>query len=376
MALANAKLPDTSLARLPLVSVIVPIYNGEADLPGLLQCLQAQTYPAARVEYLLVDNGSSDRTLELLELAASQFSQTEIAPAVPAIDSQTDHPAHPIEEPAWHRRIQLRVLSETQIQSSYAARNCGIRAAIGEILAFTDADCRPQPDWLLHLVQPFQQAGSEKIGIVAGEILPLPGTSLLERYADRHQILSQCHTLSHSFYSYGQTANLAVRRQALEQAGLFRPWLTTGGDADLCWRIQQQGFWQLQFAEQAIVQHRHRSTWRELRHQWTRYGRSNCYLHELHGVALAQPLTRRETFYRLSRWLLKEIPIVLRQTVTEQGFSSLKRSQGESWIDAVMDTPIGLLCRHWRTIGQQESALPEAACQVEWFPQTATVQNL
>jgi cellulose synthase/poly-beta-1,6-N-acetylglucosamine synthase-like glycosyltransferase len=346
--MANVRLPDSDLAQLPIVSVIVPIYNGEADLPGLFQCLLAQSYPADRVEYLLVDNGSTDRTFEQLQAIAN----------------------NPV---CLDRGMQIRALSETQIQSSYAARNCGMRAAMGEIFAFTDADCRPQPDWLLHLVQPFQ---GEKTGIVAGEILPLPGNTLLERYADRHQILSQAHTLSHSFYSYGQTANLAVRRQALEQVGLFRPWLTTGGDADLCWRIQQQGSWQLQFAEQAIVQHRHRSTWCELRHQWRRYGRSNQYLHELHGVALAQPLTQRQTVYRLSRWLLKEIPIALRQTRIEQNSSGRGGSTGEFWIDAVLDTPIGLLCHHWRTIGQQQSSLPEAAYQIEWLPQAAAVQNL
>jgi glycosyltransferase involved in cell wall biosynthesis len=135
----------------PSVSVVIPIYNGEADLPELLNCLRSQTYPAA--EYLLVDNGSTDRTLALLQ----------------AQD--------------W-----LTALSETAIQSSYAARNTGIRIAQAPIVAFTDADCRPQPDWLAQLVQPF---ADETIGMVAGEILALPGDSLLERYADRHATLSQ-----------------------------------------------------------------------------------------------------------------------------------------------------------------------------------------
>lgn len=344
--MANAKLPDS--ARLPFISVIVPIYNGEADLPDLLRCLQSQRYPVDRVEYLLVDNNSCDRTAELLQSylaqAANQVSGSQASNQYPP--------------------IRLRLLSEPQIQSSYAARNSGIRAAIGEILAFTDADCRPDPEWLLHLVEPFQQ---EKIGIVAGEILPLPGTTLLERYADRRQILSQQHTLSHSFYSYGQTANLAVRRQALEQAGLFRPWLTTGGDADLCWRIQQQGFWQIQFAAQAIVQHRHRSTWRELRRQWVRYGRSNRYLHELHGIALAQPFTLRELVYRLSRWLLKEVPIGLRHALMKLPASGLNRPQIQSEIESMLDTPVGLLCHHWRMLGQQQALLPSAAHQVEWL---------
>ncbi|WP_263971600.1 glycosyltransferase [Leptolyngbya ohadii] len=359
-AMETVSLPESDLTSLPTVSVIVPIYNGEADLPELIQCLQAQRYPTDRVEYLLVDNGSRDRTSELLQSILHSLSLTQ-------------------------DNIRVRVLSETQIQSSYAARNCGIRATSSEILAFTDADCRPQPDWLLHLVQPFVQKVGQpeidpeinlEIGVVAGEILPLSGNTLLERYADRHEILSQRHTLSHSFYSYGQTANLAVRRQALEQVGSFRPWLTTGGDADLCWRIQQTGSWQLQYAEQAIVQHRHRSTCRELRHQWMRYGRSNRYLHELYGVTLEQSLTAREVVYRLGRWLVKEIPLVCRQSLSQQNTSRLNASRLQTWIDSMLDTPIGLLCRYWRTVGQQQTKLPEMARHIEPLPVAAPARNL
>lgn len=294
----------------PLVSVIIPIYNGEADLPDLLDCLRAQTYPAA--EYLLIDNGSRDRTLSLL--------QSE----------------------AW-----LTALSETTIQSSYAARNTGIRAAQADILAFTDADCRPHPDWLTELVRPFADPA---VGLVAGEILALPGNSLLERYADRHETLSQKHTLAHAFGPYGQTANLGIRRQALEQTGLFRPYLTTGGDADICWRMQQQG-WRLEFAAEAIVRHRHRSTLAELRSQWQRYGRSNRYLHELHGISLTRDMTQQDYLYRWSRWILKEIPVAVKNTVTSSG----------NLVDAIIDTPLSLWCGQSRSQGQRQAQLPEAA---------------
>ncbi|NET39391.1 MAG: glycosyltransferase, partial [Cyanothece sp. SIO1E1] len=264
---------------LPKVSVIVPVYNGEADLPHLAICLCAQTYPAQQVEYLIVDNGSCDRTASLLQTLVSDFAAVGLT---------------------------LRILSETQIQSSYAARNAGICVASGEIFAFTDADCRPQPDWLRTLIQPFEDSA---ISLVAGEIKALPGTTLWEKYADREDTLTQKHTLAHPFCPYGQTANLAIRRMALEKVGLFRPYLTTGGDADICWRIQRQGAGQLYFADQAIVQHRHRTTIQDLRKQWARYGRSNRYLHELHGVKLMRDLAPREYLHRMIRWCLKELPI-------------------------------------------------------------------
>lgn len=310
----------------PKVSVIIPIYNGEADLPDLLTCLKAQTYSAQQIEYLLVDNASRDRTLECLETATREFESLGLT---------------------------LRPLSETQIQSSYAARNTGVRAAQGEILVFTDADCRPVADWLRLLVQPFQQP---EIGVVVGEITALPGTTLLERYADLQDTLSQKHTLAHAFAPYGQTANLAVRRPVLEAVGLFRPYLTTGGDADLCWRIVRETTWQLHFAESAIVQHRHRATWKELASQWQRYGRSNRYLHELHGIDLMRELTLKEYGYRLARWLAKELPGTTVQLTTGKASS----------ID-LLKTPIHLFCAWSRAKGQRQAVLPEAARKIDWL---------
>jgi glycosyltransferase involved in cell wall biosynthesis len=308
-------------ANLPRVSVIIPIYNGEADLPDLLNCLRQQTYSAATglaAEYLLVNNGSSDRTSRLLARL----------------------------KPPYY------CLNETQIQSSYAARNAGIKIAAGDILAFTDADCRPCPDWLTQLVAPFAEP---TVGIVAGEITALLGHSLLERYADRHETLSQKHTLAHPFCAYGQTANLAIRRSAFEQVGLFRPYLTTGGDADICWRILRQTHWQIQFAPDAIIQHRHRTTLAELQSQWRRYGRSNRYLHELHGVDLAKELTPQDLLYRWSRWLLKEVPQV--------GVSG----KTLDWLDMLVDTPLSLFCGWARANGQRQAQLLDAAREVAWL---------
>lgn len=60
----------TAQSFVPKISVVIPIYNGEGDLPDLLSCLLSQTYPKDQVEYLLVDNNSSDRTLSILEKTA------------------------------------------------------------------------------------------------------------------------------------------------------------------------------------------------------------------------------------------------------------------------------------------------------------------
>lgn len=312
----------TATSFLPMLSVVVPIYNGEADLPELINCLLSQTYPKERVEYLLVDNNSSDRTLTILKTSAENCP------------------------------ITIRLLSENQIQSSYAARNTAIRAATGEIIVFTDADCRPQPQWLNALIKLFV---NKEVIIVAGEILALPGTTLLEQHADREETLSQKHTLAHA-RPYGQTANLAVRRIALEKAGLFRPYLTTGGDADICWRILGENIGRLEFAPDAIVQHRHRATLQELQNQWRRYGRSNRYLHELHGVDLMREITPKECGYRLARWLLKEIPRDIK-----------KATAGQATLIDLLNTPIGLFTARARTTGQRDAKLPENAKKIDWL---------
>lgn len=322
----------------PRVSAIVPVYNGEADLPELLNCLRSQTYPAHLVEYLIVDNSSNDRTGTLLEAAAGEAQISLLSPII--------EQSQPVRLPICH-------LTENRVQSSYAARNTGIRAATGEILAFTDADCRPAPNWLEALVQPFV---SPSVGAAAGEIVALPGKTLLEQFALRQDTLSQKHTLAHPFCPYGQTANLAIRRLALQEVGLFRPYLTTGGDADICWRILRQTDWKIEFAPAAVVQHRHRSTLRQLKSQWRRYGESNRYLHELHGVDLMREPTAGEYAYRLSRWLLKELPV-----------ASVKAIFGKAgWVD-LLNTPIGLFCAAARAAGQRQAQLPDRAREIDWL---------
>jgi len=314
---------------LPIVSVVVPVYNGETDLPELIECLRSQTYPPHSVEYLLVDNNSCDRTSTILQAAAKSPNQEGF------------------------NQITIRNLSENKIQSSYATRNKGIRASIGEIIAFTDADCRPESQWLQNLVKPFADL---EIGISCGEILALPGNTVLEKHAVRENTLSQKHTLAHPFCPYGQTANLAVRRQILARVGLFRPYLTSGGDADLCWRILRETSYQLHFAQNAIVRHRHRSTIKQLQSQWYRYGESNKYLHELHGVDLMREFTTGEYCYRLARWLLKEFPV-----------AAAKSAIARSDLVDLFNTPIGLINVRARAIGQRQAKLPESAWDIERF---------
>src|ERR1044071_6513252 len=99
-------------SRLPFVSVIVPVWNDSARLDRCLRALEEQTYPGDLYEVVVVDNGS-------------------------------DEPLGPVIE--RHGRASL--VRETK-PGSYAARNTGLAHARGEVVAFTDADCLPAPDWI------------------------------------------------------------------------------------------------------------------------------------------------------------------------------------------------------------------------------------
>lgn len=331
---------DPAYSYFPQVSVIVPIYNGEQDLPGLLACLMAQTYPARYVEYLLVDNGSRDRTPTLLTAATADFAA---------------------------KGLTFKALSEPNIQSSYAARNVGIRAAQSEFLAFTDADCYPAPNWLTELMQPFTDSS---VGLVAGKIAALPGKTWVEKYSECKDMLSQEHTLKNKFRPYGQTANLAIRTEALRQAGIFRPHLTTGGDADICWRIQADDVqivsasdepWQLKYASDAVIQHRHRQTIKGLHSQWYRYGKSNRYLHELHGIRLAWQLSKKEERRALLRWVLRDLPQAIAGVVFTRKLN----------IDKFLGVPADIYCARARDLGQKEAELKEEAREIADYPSIA-----
>jgi glycosyltransferase involved in cell wall biosynthesis len=179
----------------PLVSVIVPVYGGLELLRACLRQLVAQSWPAERREILVVDN----------------------------------HPT-PCVARALGATPGARVIEEAA-PGSYAARNAGIREARGELLAFTDADCLPAPDWIEQAVAALE--ARPDTGFVGGAVELFArdpqhptGAELydLVRGFDQERYLARKRFLP--------TANLVVRRRVMEEVGLFDACLRSGGDAD------------------------------------------------------------------------------------------------------------------------------------------------
>jgi glycosyltransferase involved in cell wall biosynthesis len=221
----------------PAVSVIVPAFNAERTIGDTLAALLAQDYPRDRLEIIAVDNRSTDRTAAVM----------------------CRHP--------------VRVIAERRVQSSYAARNAGLAEARGSILCFTDADCLPEPGWTRALVRAL---ADEDAGGAAGRIEAAPGSTLVERFQVDERVLDAATAFTRPALPFAQTANAAYRRIVFERVGLFDPSLVSGGDLDLSWRIQRAG-WGLSYAAEAVVRHRHRTTFRGLVKLYAKNG---------HGAAL------------------------------------------------------------------------------------------
>ena len=154
------------------------------------------------------------------------------------------------------------------------------RARANAWLLFTDADCRPQPDLLDAYFEP---APGERVGALAGEIVAADGGSptLAQRYAADRRLLSSELFLAHPYKPMGVTANLLVRREAFDAVGGFAEGIRSGGDADLCWRLQDAG-WSIEHRPRAVVGHEHRATVRALLRQSARTAAGTRWLEQRH----------------------------------------------------------------------------------------------
>jgi glycosyltransferase involved in cell wall biosynthesis len=148
-------------------------------------------------------------------------------------------------------------------RSSYAARNRGASQASAPLIAFTDADCIPDPNWLYRAAQSMDRNGWD---ICAGAVHHEPSASRVGRF-DELTYLKQEEYVEGEFH-FGATANLLVRAEVFRGIGGFDSALRSGGDLDFCRRATRGGA-SIGFEPQAIVTHPPRETLVEvLRKAW------------------------------------------------------------------------------------------------------------
>ena len=173
------------------------------------------------------------------------------------------------------------------------ARNEGILAASGEIVAFTDSDCAVDPEWLTYLVHRLQS--DRHFAAVGGPNLPPPESHWVPEVVARspggptHVLLTDWEA------EHIPGCNMAFWRPALLEVGLFDPvYRSAGDDVDICWRLQNAGY-KSGFAAAALVWHRRRATVRAYLNQQRGYGRAEALLYFKHPY--------RFNFLGNSRWL-------------------------------------------------------------------------
>jgi hypothetical protein len=177
------------------------------------------------------------------------------------------------------------VLVADAIRSSYFARNAGALRGSAPWLLFLDADVHAPRDLLDRL---FATEPAPRTAVLAGAVIDEPagpGAPVAVRYAELKRSMSQEVTLGHGRWAFAQTANCAVRREAFEAVGGFRPDVRSGGDADLCWRLAAAG-WELERRPGAAVVHRNRATVRALLGQRFWHGSGAGWLAREHPGAL------------------------------------------------------------------------------------------
>ena len=196
------------------ISVIIPAHNEESSLPGLFKALAAQTYPKAQVEWIVVDNRSTDGTARVAVASGA------------------------------------KIVTENSDASSDVARNAGIAHAGGMILAFTDADCRPDPDWLEALVKEIPEGAD---CVAAGQvIIQIDEHSSGAQIYDSMAFLNNENSVQYRKIAF--TANLAVPKSVAVAVGRFPTRSKTNGDGYFVRKCYQYGC-DLVYVSEAIVRH-------------------------------------------------------------------------------------------------------------------------
>lgn len=182
-----------------MISVIVPTFNEEENIAQCLVSLSHQTIPRSEYEIIVVDGGSKDATCEIARKYADLvFTQTS--------------------------------------KKVGGARNDGVKAAKGDIIATTDADCILPPHWLKRIAEDFS---NPSIAQVYGPVYPIEEGVRNQISLFLANTFSRLGYFSRTFY-YTLGCNTAFRRDAFEKAGMYRC-IDAGDDLEIAMRLKDFG---------------------------------------------------------------------------------------------------------------------------------------
>ncbi len=224
----------------PKISVVVATYNAARTLDDCLSSLLDLRYPD--YEVIVVNDGSTDGSDSII------------------------------------RRYPFKAIT-TQNQGVSAARNEGLRAATGEIIAYIDSDARADPDWLSYLASTYLE--SDVVGVGGPNLVPdeddWVAKCVYRSPGGPTQVMLDDRSAEHI-----PGCNMSFRKWVLEEIGGFDPIFTKAADdVDICWRLLERGY-RIGFSPSAIVWHHRRPSIKAYWRQQAGYGESEVLLERKH----------------------------------------------------------------------------------------------
>lgn len=260
----------------PFVSVIIPTYH---DWDRLIQCIESlkhQTYPRDSYEVIIVNNDPDDKPPDL------------------------DIPDN------W------KLITEGK-PGSYAARNTGILKSRGLILAFTDSDCIPYPDWIEQAVTLL--CSDPEIKRLAGRVELFFKSEKLTP-AEIYEKIFGFPQEVYASNGKSTTANMFTYKSIFDEVGLFNDSMLSGGDSEWGSRANMMGV-KIIYGEDCVVRHPARYTISELKKKIKRVSAGHITINKIFGnknhwfiLDLVPPVISTIKVTRRSNMLLKEKFIV------------------------------------------------------------------
>jgi glycosyltransferase involved in cell wall biosynthesis len=227
------------------VSVVIPVLNGAATIGNTLTGLMHQAPGPRPAEILVVDNGSTDATRTIVE----RFPVTLLSEATPG--------------PA-------------------AARNRGLHAARGAVVAHLDADTLPTRRWLAEIAAPFADPAVTQ---VAGRMLSYRPSTAAERYYADCFLDCEAENAAAEGFPFAAAGNMAVRRDAALAVGGWDEQFRVGQDVDLSYRLLRRFHTPIRYQAGALVFVRTSRTMAELKGRAFKYGQGRARLWLQYGEA-------------------------------------------------------------------------------------------
>ena len=264
------------------ISIIVPVYNEEKNIRSLIERLLDLNFPRNKYEVIVVDNNSKDNTSEII------------------------------------KELQVIYLCEKK-QSSYAARNKGIKESKGDILAFIDGDCIASKEWLKEGIKPIANGEADLVG---GKV---------EFYFSKEKTASELYDSITNMQiednirerNVAKTANLFAKKEIFNKIGLFPDYVKSGGDVQWTNKATRKSF-SLVYAPKAIVMHPARPLKSLIKKQHS-VGKGMMH------ILIQEGKSKLKILFAIFRLLLPPRLFSIKKMITQRGITEMNEKILKMW---------------------------------------------